>query len=225
MKNFLKGKKILISAGSTWVAIDRVRVITNIFSGRTGLEIAKYASKKGAIVTLLMGYGSVSLDKKLKEKIKVIGFKYFDELYDLVEKEVGSKKYDVLIHSAAVSDYRPKKIGDGKIKSGRKNLTIKLKPTVKIADKVKTFDPSIFLVKFKLEVETSDKELIEIAYKSMLDSRADLIVANNLSTVKGDGKTYIIDPDKNAVKVNERKKLAEDLLKNIFNKNNIDKNK
>ncbi|MDD5772569.1 MAG: phosphopantothenoylcysteine decarboxylase [bacterium] len=218
MKNFLKGKKILVSAGSTWVAIDRVRVMTSIFTGRTGLAIAEYACQQGADVTLLMGYGSVFPDKKLKDKVRVINFKYFDELYDLIEKEVTSKKYDVLIHSAAVSDYKPEKITDGKIGSGRKNLTIKLKPAIKIVDKVKAFDPSIFLVKFKLEVDKADKELIEIAYKSMLTSQADLIVANNLSVMEGKGNTYIIDPAKNIVKVKDRKNLPGDLLK-LVNQN------
>lgn len=210
----IKGKRILISAGSTWVAIDRVRVITNIFSGRTGLEIAKYARGKGAVVTVLMGCGSVPLDKKSINGIRVIGFKYFDELSDLVEREVGSRVYDILIHSAAVSDYRPVRVDSGKIKSGREDLIIKLKPTVKIVDRIKTLDPSIFLVKFKLEVEASDKELIEIAYKSMLVSRADLIVANNL----GDCKAYIIDPAKNVVVVHDRKNLAENLLKIVYQK-------
>lgn len=212
----IKGKRILISAGSTWVAIDRVRVITNIFSGRTGLEIARYASKNGAVVTLLMGCGNAPLDKKSVNGIRVIGFKYFDELSDLVEREVGSRVYDILIHSAAVSDYRPEKVNSGKIKSGRENLIIKLKTTTKIVDRVKTLDPSIFLVKFKLEVEVSDKELIEIAYKSMLVSRADLIVANNLSSIKEDCETYIIDPAKNVVVVNDRKNLARDLFKKIW---------
>lgn len=209
MKKNISGKNILITAGPTWVAIDKVRVLSNIASGRTGMAIASRAQKMGAKVTLLLGPGQIVPDKELKKNIRVLDFRYFDELYDLVKKEVKGKKYDIFIHSAAVSDYRPVKTSPGKIKSNRQELTIKLKPAIKIVDQIKKIDPSIFLVKFKLEIDKPDTQLINIAYKSMLHSNADLIVANTLQ------KTFIISPSKEVWKIKERKELGETLLKVI----------
>jgi len=210
----LKNKKILISAGPTWVPIDKVRVITNIFGGTLGLLIAKEAVKQGAKITLLMGPGPYSLFKSKNKKLKVIHFKYFEELYHLMRKEISSKKYDIVIHSAAVADYVPIKFYEGKIKSGKKNLVIKLKPTIKIVDQIKKWDPKIFLVKFKLEVNVSKKELIEKAYKSMLFSNADLMVANDLKHMKGEKqKAFIIDRKKEIIYCGEKKR---GIVKNLF---------
>ena len=59
----LKDKKILITAGPTWVAVDKVRVITNIFGGALGTIIAEQAKKTGAQITLLMGPGRARLPR------------------------------------------------------------------------------------------------------------------------------------------------------------------
>ena len=63
----LKNKKILITAGPTWIPIDKVRVITNIFKGRLGIIIAKEAIKRKAKVTLLLGPGLISFSQKMCE--------------------------------------------------------------------------------------------------------------------------------------------------------------
>ena len=86
----LKGKHILVTAGPTWVAIDRVRVITSVFSGQTGCTIAKCAKKLGANVTLLLGPGRVGISKGFNG-IRVIRFHYFQDLFKLCKKEISSK--------------------------------------------------------------------------------------------------------------------------------------
>ncbi|MCJ7645825.1 phosphopantothenoylcysteine decarboxylase [bacterium] len=212
MKNIFKNRKILVTAGPTWVPIDKVRVITNVFAGRTGYKIAEAAQKMGAKVTLLMGPGRNTLPPAPWNKMEVIPFKYFDELFGLVKREVSSKKYDVIIHSAAVSDYEPVYRRSTKIRSGKKELLIKCKPTIKIVDQIKRYDPSIFLVKFKLELDTSEKELIKIGYKSMMASNADLMVVNSIDTSREGYKTLIIDPQRKVYKVPSRRKLPEILL-------------
>ncbi len=212
MEKILKDKKILITAGSTWVPIDSVRVITNIFGGGLGFIIAKTAYSMGADVTLLLGAGRVIIDETTQKNIKIIRFKYFDELLELMEKEIGSKKYDIVIHSAAVSDYTPISVKKGKIKSGYNNLVIKLKPTIKIVDKIKKWDTSVFLVKFKLEVGLDEKKLINIAYKSMLQSQADLIVANDFKDVSGEHKALIIDKNKEIIRCKGKENIAQNLF-------------
>jgi len=216
LKN-LKNKKILVTAGPTWVSIDKVRVITNIFSGRLGLLIAKEAAKKGAKVTLLIGPGPFSFFKSKNKNLRVLHFKYFDELYNLMKREISSKKYDIVIHSAAVSDYTPTSHYKGKIKSGKENLIIKLKPTIKIVDQIKKWDKKVFLIKFKLEVNVKEKELIERAYESMLASDADLMVANDLKDMKGERqKAFIIDKEKKIILCQNKKEIAKKVLNSIL---------
>lgn len=207
----LKNKNIIITAGPTWVSIDKVRVITNIFGGTLGFIIAKAAHRMGARVTLLIGPGGVTLERSAKN-FKIIKFKYFEEILRLMKEELGSKKYDIIIHSAAVADYAPILSKKGKIKSGRKDLTIKLIPTIKIVDLVKKIDPKIFLVKFKLEVGLKKKELLKIAYKSMINSHADLVVANDFKDIEGKHRAFIIDKEKKVIACIGKKDIAQKLL-------------
>lgn len=220
MKKILRNKKILITAGPVWVPVDRVRVITNVFSGRLGWTIVKMAHKMGADITLLMGPGKIILPSKKIKKLKIVYFRYFDEILKLVKKEISSKKYDIMIHSAAVNDYAPILSKEKKIKSGKSKLIIRLKPTIKIIDLIKKLDPSIFLVKFKLEVDLPNKKLIDVSYKSMLKSSADLMVANNMQTVeKFQGhEAFIIDLQKNIKRIVGKEKIATELLSTINSK-------
>lgn len=207
----LKGKKILVTAGPVWVPIDKVRVITNIFGGALGSIIAKKAAEAGASTKLLLGPGRVFFNKKIRG-LEVIRFKYFSEIMELVKTEVKNEKYDIVIQSAAISDYCPAKVDSGKIKSGQKSLTIKLKPLPKIVDMIKKIDPKVFLVKFKLEVNKSEKELVGIAKDSMKSSRADLIVANDFSTVSKNHQAFIINKKDEIKMVKGKEKIAEQIL-------------
>ena len=215
--NKLKNKNILITAGPTWVAVDKVRVITNIFGGALGSIIAQKAVAAGAKVKLLMGPGRAVLPKESKN-LEIVRFKYYDELLDLIKKEVGSKKYDIVIHSAAVADYKPILAKEPKIRSGKKELIIRLKPTIKIVDLMKKLDPNIFLVKFKLEANLSEKKLIKVAYKSMMQSKADLMVANDFKTVVKSHKAFIIDKDRKISELNHKEEIAKGLVKIISQK-------
>ena len=214
--NGLKNKKILITAGPTWIPIDNVRVITNVFKGTLGFIIAKEAVARGARVTLLLGPSSLSPVSKAHSKLRIIRFRFFEELYNLMKKEISSKKYDVVIQSAAIGDYTPIQFFNGKMKSGKKNLIIKLKPTIKIIDQIKKWDKKVFLVKFKVESGSLRKDLIGGAYKSMLFSNADLIVANDLKYMKDDKhKAFILDSKKNIVICNKKTEIAKKLLNTI----------
>ena len=214
MKNILTGKKILITAGPVWAKVDEVRVITNIFGGRLGTMIALLAYKLGAEVTLILGPSRGELPKIKSSRFRLMRFRYYEEILYMVKKEVATRKYDILIHSAAVSDYLPEP-AKGKIKSGKNQLIIKLRPTVKIVDLVKKLDPKICLVKFKLEVGLPEKELIKIAGQSMKQSDADYIVANDFSTVTQSEKKhvgFIISQSGKIIRVVGKEKIATKLL-------------
>jgi len=214
--SLLKNKKILITAGPTWIPIDKVRVITNIFSGRLGVIITKKALRKRAKVTLLLGPSSLYFPSvSNSSSLKVVRFKFFWELFRLMKKEISSKKYDVVIHSAAVGDFEPIKVYAGKISSQVKRLVLKLKPTPKIVDEIKKWDPKVFLVKFKVECGLSQKELLKRAYESMQKSNADLIVANDLKNITPSKHKALISDGKTILKCNTKEEIAEKLLKMI----------
>lgn len=188
---------ILVTAGNTITPIDRVRVITNVFTGRTGTRIAMEASQRGHHVTLLTSHpevmGPLKHEIGLGPHLEVISYRTFTELESAMRENLTKKTFDVLIHAAAVSDYEP--VGlyssengemrevatDGKVKSSHAELWLRMKPTPKLADKVRA--PWGFrgkFVKFKLEVGLGEYELREVAMRSREQSDADFIVANTL---------------------------------------------
>lgn len=209
----LKNKHILITAGPTWVPIDNVRVISNIATGETGILLAEKFRNLGAMVTLLLGSAEVCC---LDKKINLIRFKFFDELKNIMLKELRSKKYDIVIHSAAVSDYRPIKIYAHKVKSGIKNWQLHLAPTEKIIDLLKESDPNIFLVGFKFESNTNKDKLIKKAKILMQRCGLNLAVANTIS--QGKYKAYVLNKDKINGPFFNRNYLTRALIKAIGEK-------
>lgn len=214
----MKKKKILITSGSTWIPIDNVRVITNIFGGKLGVEICRKCLENNFDVTMLMGNSRGDLSDPIFKKARIIHFKYFDELFKLVKKEIKENKYDVVIHSAAISDYKLKKEYKGKIKSTKNNLILEFIPTPKIVDVYKKMCPNTFLVMFKLEVNKKKSELIDIAKNSMNRAKADIIVANDFNKIKKDHKAYIISNDGKYVLCTGKDNIASKLSEIIKNK-------
>ena len=161
-----KGKKVLVTAGPTWTAVDRVRVMTSVFSGETGLRFARHLKNLGAEVTLLMGPGRAKFQQEDWTKMNIRQFFYYDELAALLKEETNSFSYDIIIHSSAVSDYKVSNAGSGKTPSGQ-DLTLNLEPTAKLVDIIRKDCPDAFLVKFKLQVGLTPEELYEIALNSL----------------------------------------------------------
>ena len=208
----LKNKRILITAGPTWVSIDSVRVISNIATGETGILLAEKLQNLGARVTLLLGPADTCC---LNKKIKLLRFGFFDELKDKIIQELKYKKYDIVIHSAAVSDYKPLKTYFHKIKSGIKKWRLDLIPTEKIIDVIKRIDKSIFLVGFKFEPNAAKLLLIKRARSLMCCLGSDLVVANTINQNRY--TAYIVNQDKIYGPIWNRKNLAEKLIKIITN--------
>lgn len=206
--------RILLTAGNTQTPIDDVRVITNVFSGKTGTRIAVAAAERGHTVTLLTSHPELITESSPLVSHQVQAYRTFEDLQQLMAALIPSAGFDAIIHCAAVSDYQlagtfapatgtifnalrgtwevqPDKadpvnplpqlndVSRGKIKSSHSELWLRLIPTPKLIDQIRT--PWGFqgtLVKFKLEVGASDAELIETAEASRQHSRADLMVAN-----------------------------------------------
>jgi phosphopantothenoylcysteine decarboxylase/phosphopantothenate--cysteine ligase len=200
----LKNKRILITAGPTWVPIDGVRVISNIATGQTGILLAKQLSKSGAKVTLALGPVSSCC---VNNKVKIINFRFFDELRSRLKKELRSKKYDIIIHSAAVSDFKPAQPAKGKLVSER-SYNLKLSPLPKIIKDIRILNPKAKLVMFKLETGVSDNVLIQRAELARDKVKADFVVANRINPYRA----FIIDRKSNIVSAKNKRELVKKLL-------------
>lgn len=207
----LKSKRILITAGPTWVAIDKIRVISNTATGENGIILAEELRKHGVLVTLLLGPVN---SYKLHKKIRLIRFTFFDQLKDTVIKELKRKKYDCLIHSAAVSDYKPEKTLKIKAGSGKTSWQIKLIPTPKIINLIRETAPSIFLVGFKFEPDASKSKLFQESKSLQCDTGSNLIVANTLNK-RNQYSAYIIDGSKTQGPFTAKKSLCLGLVKEL----------
>jgi len=196
--SILHKKRILMTAGPTVEYIDPVRVVTNLSTGRTGVLLASELVSAGAKVTLVYGPGTAVPPTGAK----VIPVKTSKEMFDAVKKEM-NKKFDVVILAAAVADYTPEYYSRSKIASNKKNFVLRLKQTPKIIDYIKKWQKDVFLVGFKAETNLSKKKLEESAKKKMKESKADLIIANDV------GARYQKNPDFNEIiLVNSKKAIS-----------------
>ena len=214
----LRGKNVIVSAGSTYEEIDSVRGITNQSSGKMGLEIAIEAFIQGADVTMVTGRMEGHVPKVFN-RVRVRSTKEMEsELIKLLPEN------DVFISAAAVSDFTVEKtsIHEDKI-SSEEDLTLYLKPSSKILNSVKKINPKIFLVGFKAEYNVSDEELIFLARKRIKTSGAEFIVANDVS-VEGAGfgsdknEVIIVDDDIFTVPLTSKTEIAQKIIHKIVEK-------
>lgn len=206
----LKNKRILITAGPTWVPIDNVRVISNIATGETGVLLAKKLLAQGSKVTLVLGCAA---NNNLSKKIRLISFRFFDELSRVVKKEITTGEYDIVIHTAAVSDYKPAERYSKKIRSGIKGLKIALKPTPKIIDCIKKIRPGVLLAGFKFVPDEGEKALLSQAQDLFERSKLDFVVANTICGNKY--AAYILTKHTVTGPFLTKNILAESLIKEI----------
>ena len=202
--SILKNKKVLMTAGPTIEYIDPIRIITNQSSGKTGVLLASELISSGAKVTLVYGPGI----EKPPKGAKIIKISTSKEMFNVVKKEM-NKEFDIVIMAAAVSDYTPENISKNKIKSIKNKIKISLKKTPKIIDQIKKYQKNVFLVGFKAETNLSKKELITLAKKKMNESAADMIVANDIGSIR-----YRKNPESNEVLIiNSHKVISSGWIK------------
>ena len=211
----LKGKKVLMTAGPTIEKIDPIRIITNHSTGKTGVLLASELVSAGAKVTLVYGPGITEPPKGAK----IIPVQTVTDMFNEVKKQM-KKKFDIIILAAAASDYIPKNQYSKKIKSTRNSLTVELKKAPKIIDHIKKLQKDAFLIGFKAETDISKKELVIRAKQKLRDSKADMIIANDI------GKKYFKDTRYNELLIidsktivtigrNKKERIAKLICKNI----------
>ncbi len=177
----LKGKKVLITAGPTYEAIDPVRFVGNHSSGLMGFELAKSAANLGAEVVLISGPSHLKVDHT---KIKVVRVVSADQMYDATHLEYDDT--DIAICAAAVADYKPKSVASQKIKKTSDDLAIDLVKNKDILLALGKKKKNQFLVGFALETQNE----IENAKKKLERKNLDGIVLNSMNDKgAGFGKT------------------------------------
>jgi phosphopantothenate---cysteine ligase (CTP) len=185
--------RILVTAGNTQTPIDRVRCITNVFTGRTGATIAATAAARGHAVTLFTSHPDAVPAGAV---LRVERYSTFEDLESLLATAVPGGEYDAIVHAAAVNDYHVVgtyakidgafvDVAAGKVKGSHAEVWLRMTPAPKLVDRFR--NPWGFagtLVKFKLEVGANDAELLAIAERSRAQSSADLMVANTLEGMR-----------------------------------------
>jgi len=194
----LHKKRILLAAGPTVEHIDPVRVITNLSSGRTGVLLASELLAAGASVTMVYGPGTETPPRAAR----VIPVRTAQEMSLAVRREL-ERRYDVVIMSAAASDYAPARRSKTKIKSGEKQISIRLRRVPKILDQIRRRQKGTFLVGFKAEANVSRKELERRSRARLEESGADMIIANDIGRAE-----YRRDPSRNEVLIVDREKTV-----------------
>jgi phosphopantothenoylcysteine decarboxylase/phosphopantothenate--cysteine ligase len=210
----LKGKKILITAGPTYEAIDPVRFIGNHSSGKMGYDIAESAANLGASVILVSGPTHLKIENPLVKVIPVVSAR---EMYEVCHQYYDD--VDVAIAAAAVADYKPKFLAGQKIKKTEANLNIELENTKDILASLGEKKKNQLLIGFALETENE----IENAKLKIAKKNLDLIVLNSLNDEgagfgKPTNKITFIDRFLNIepMQLKSKEEVAQDILNKVI---------
>jgi phosphopantothenoylcysteine decarboxylase / phosphopantothenate---cysteine ligase len=167
----LEGENVLVTAGPTYEPIDPVRGITNRSSGRMGYALAEAAVSRGARVSLVTG--PVSIEPPVE--VKTVRVQSAAEMYAAVMQRLDSTT--MVIMAAAVSDYRVVGTASQKIKKKGERLTLELEETEDILAAICRQKGSRVVIGFAAETD----DVLANAKRKLLDKRADMIVANDVS--------------------------------------------
>jgi phosphopantothenoylcysteine decarboxylase/phosphopantothenate--cysteine ligase len=217
IKNYLRknlplvNKTVLINAGPTYEAIDPVRFVGNRSSGKTGIALADAFAGEGASVTLVLGPSS---HKPKHNSIKVIPVESAEEMFKACVAVF--PKCDIAVLSAAVADYKPKEVGQQKIKKDSNDLNLELTKTKDILGELGKMKKHQCLVGFALETENME----ENAKQKLTKKNLDIIIGNTTSE-----QNKAFGSDNNAVTVidkhnnlrNFELRTKEELAKDIVN--------
>jgi phosphopantothenoylcysteine decarboxylase / phosphopantothenate---cysteine ligase len=213
----LKGKKVLVTAGPTYEAIDPVRFIGNHSSGKMGFAIAEELAKKGAEVHLVSGPTHQHLSDKNVQLVRVTSAQ---QMYEACTALFPTT--DIAVLAAAVADYKPAVVASQKIKKNGESLSLELTKTQDIAASLgKLKHNGQVIVGFALETEQEEAN----ALKKLEGKNFDLIVLNSLNDAgAGFGhdtnKITIIDRNHHVKQfaLKDKKEVAKDIVGAIVEK-------
>ena len=208
-----KDKKILITAGPTYEAIDPVRFIGNFSSGKMGITLANEAVRQGAEVHLILG---PSTEKNIHSQIHLHRVVSAQQMYEAAVTEFPT--CDIAILAAAVADYTPETVASEKIKKKGGNLSLTLVPTVDILASLGKIKTTQTLIGFALETENEvanaqtkleKKNLNGIVLNSLRDAGAGFSTDTNKVT-------FITKETQISFPLKSKEEVAKDILAQIF---------
>jgi phosphopantothenoylcysteine decarboxylase/phosphopantothenate--cysteine ligase len=164
----LAGRRVLLTAGPTFEAIDPVRGLTNSSSGRMGFALARACADAGAAVELVAGPVALATPIGVR-RVDVVSA--LDMRAAVLERVAAT---DIFIAVAAVADYRPAKREEQKIKKSAGGMTLQLEPNPDILAEVATLPQPPFCVGFAAESE----KLHEYAERKRRAKKLPLLVGN-----------------------------------------------
>jgi phosphopantothenoylcysteine decarboxylase/phosphopantothenate--cysteine ligase len=195
----LEGKKILVTAGPTWEAIDPVRFVSNRSSGKMGFAVANVAALRGADVTLVSG----PVHLQTPRNVSRIDVESAKEMSKAVQSQFD--KHDAVIMAAAVADFAPKHASKEKIKKeDMRAMALELEKTDDILESLRQKKEGKVLVGFALETHNDAQNAREKLKRKHLD----FIVLNN-PLVEGAG----FGADTNVVSIIDKSGTVEKLPK------------
>lgn len=204
----LKGKKVLVTAGGTKERIDPVRYITNDSSGKMGHSLAEAAWNMGADVVLV-----TASELPVASKFKKVPVESAKEMYDAVSTHFETA--DVLVMSAAVSDYTPTTVAENKMKK-QDNMTLEFEKNPDILKEMgKRKKEGQCLVGFAAETE----RLEEYAQKKLKEKKVDMIVANDVgkkdrgfNSDENEVVFFSNESDPVTIKLKKKTEVANDIM-------------
>jgi len=222
VKQDLSGKKVLITAGPTVEYIDPVRLLTNRSTGKMGMSLVEETLARGAVVTLIYGPGK----ETPVSQVHLIRVETAKQMHKAVVSELRTGKYNLMVATAAVTDWTVQEPSRKKISSHKSGtLEFKLTPTKKIINQVKKVSPNTFLVAFCAEYKMTKNDLVRRAYDKLSEAHADLAVANDTG-MKGAGfatdtnEVFIIDRNRKVVHIPlaSKREVAKQIINVIVGK-------
>lgn len=203
----LQGKHVMVTAGGTREPIDSVRFIGNSSTGRMGIELAKAARDLGANVTLI----AANIETAIPAGIDLIRVSSVDELELAMDRDC-----DLIVMSAAVSDFKVKKPSSEKLKRGA-TVTLDLVPTKDlIANYVANH--SCVSIAFAL-ADFSGEKLVEVATSKLWDKGVDFIVGNSVTALGSeDNQIEFISRDSHESASGSKAELSRWILERVIPK-------
>ncbi|RME24072.1 MAG: hypothetical protein D6798_12110 [Deltaproteobacteria bacterium] len=210
-------RPVVVTAGATRNPVDAIRYLSAHSSGRTGGLVAAALAADGADVTMLASpeaWLRLQAERPADAaRVACIEYGSTDDLLQKLRAWVQAHPGGLVVHAAAVGDYAVADRSAGKLPSGRAELVLRLRPTPKIIDLVRDWDPTVHLVSFKAAPPGTDApELERIARAQLARTGSRLVFANVIGNLQG--LVLLVDRDGTTTHT-DRGAALEDLFERL----------
>jgi len=177
----LAGRRVLVTAGPTFEAIDPVRGITNASSGKMGFALARAAAEAGAVVTMVAGPSALATPLDVAR----VDVRSAAEMADAVLQRIDDA--EIFIGVAAVADYAPETSRERKIKKTDEAMTLLLRPTVDILATIAGRQNPPYCVGFAAE----SHDVVALAEDKRRRKKVPLLIANRVQDAVGSDENEV----------------------------------